>query len=147
MTEAAEQAATRSGIEAWVRAVRPEQWTKNLLVFAALIFGLRLGEPQAVVHALIAFVAFCAASSGGYLLNDVRDLERDRLHPTKRKRPIASGAIAVPAGLIGGAILIVGAGGPDAETARVYTESWAAHHFYYFRSYHSMIDTFRRIGD
>jgi 4-hydroxybenzoate polyprenyltransferase len=109
VTEAAEQAAPHSGLGAWVRALRPDQWTKNLLVFAALIFGLRLLEPEAALRAVLAFVSFCAASSGGYLLNDVRDLERDRVHPSKRRRPIASGAISVPAAVVGAAILIAAA--------------------------------------
>jgi 4-hydroxybenzoate polyprenyltransferase len=88
---------------AWVRALRPDQWTKNVLVFAGLVFALRLGDPDAVLRALVAFASFCAVSSAVYLLNDVRDLERDRLHPTKRNRPIAAGSI--PAG---GALVVAG---------------------------------------
>jgi 4-hydroxybenzoate polyprenyltransferase len=75
-------------------ALRPHQWTKNLIVFAGLIFGLRLGDPGAVVNAVIAFGVFCALSGVVYLINDVRDRESDRLHPVKSRRPIASGALS-----------------------------------------------------
>ncbi len=97
---------------ALLRSMRPKQWVKNVLVAAApgaahLLFHARIAEKTAV-----AFVVFCLAASGGYLLNDVRDLEADRNHPTKRLRPIASGALPVPialgaaAGLIGLAVII-----------------------------------------
>jgi 4-hydroxybenzoate polyprenyltransferase len=98
-------AATRGSLIAWLLAARPEQWSKNVLVFAALVFGLRLLDPDALVRAGGAFVAFCAASSGVYLLNDLRDLERDRLHPTKRNRPLASGQI--PARAAGGVAVLL----------------------------------------
>ena len=103
------QAATRSSPAAWIRAVRPEQWTKNVLVFAALVFGLRLFDLDSVIRAMGAFVAFCAACSAVYLLNDVRDLERDRLHPQKRLRPIAAGSISVGAALGAACVLAAGA--------------------------------------
>ncbi len=82
------------------RSLRPKQWTKNGIVLAALLFAL--GDPSqhtgqdAVVRAALAMILFCLASSGIYLLNDVRDVELDRLHPTKRLRPIAAGELAVP---------------------------------------------------
>ncbi len=84
---------------AWIRALRPDQWTKNLLVFAGLVFALRLFDPDALLRASIAFAAFSLVSSAVYLGNDVRDLERDRLHPMKRNRPIAAGAIPTGAAL------------------------------------------------
>jgi 4-hydroxybenzoate polyprenyltransferase len=77
-----------------VRALRPSEWIKNLLVFAGLLFGGRLDDAGAVGDATLTFIAFCAISSAGYLLNDLRDLEHDRRHPEKRARPIASGALA-----------------------------------------------------
>lgn len=77
------------------QALRPYQWSKNLLVFAGLVFSLDLLQPGKVVAAAVAFVAFCAASSAVYLVNDVIDRERDRYHPTKRLRPIASGRIGI----------------------------------------------------
>ena len=77
-----------------IRALRPQEWIKNLLVFAGVLFSGRLDSGEAIVDATITFVAFCAISSAGYLLNDLRDREHDRLHPEKRDRPIASGAVA-----------------------------------------------------
>jgi decaprenyl-phosphate phosphoribosyltransferase len=76
-----------------VQAARPRQWPKNLLVFAAPVAGASLGRHNGFAYALAAFVAFTAASSAVYLINDVVDVERDRLHPTKRLRPIASGRL------------------------------------------------------
>jgi 4-hydroxybenzoate polyprenyltransferase len=77
-----------------IRALRPSEWIKNLLVFAGVLFSGRLDSGDAVADAVITFVAFCAISSAGYLFNDLRDRELDRLHPEKRRRPIASGAIS-----------------------------------------------------
>jgi 4-hydroxybenzoate polyprenyltransferase len=77
-----------------VRTLRPEQWTKNLIVFAALLFGQRLLDPEAVTRALAAFVVFCVLSGVVYLVNDLFDRDADRLHPTKRFRPIASGELS-----------------------------------------------------
>jgi 4-hydroxybenzoate polyprenyltransferase len=74
-------------------SMRPEQWTKNLIVFAALIFGHRLFDPAAVTRSLAAFLIFCALSSVAYLVNDVSDREADRRHPLKRLRPIAAGTL------------------------------------------------------
>ena len=76
-------------------ALRPGQWTKNLLVFAGLIFGQKLLIPADVATAAAAFGLFCLFSGVVYLVNDISDREADRLHPTKSKRPIASGAISV----------------------------------------------------
>jgi len=77
-----------------LRALRPSEWIKNLLVFAGLLFSGRLDEGGAVLDASLTFVAFCAIASAGYLLNDLRDRDDDRRHPEKRSRPIASGAVA-----------------------------------------------------
>lgn len=74
--------------------MRPEQWVKNLVLFAALVFGQKLGEPRAVLRSLLGFTLFCALSGAVYLLNDLRDLERDRLHPVKRHRPLAAGKLS-----------------------------------------------------
>jgi 4-hydroxybenzoate polyprenyltransferase len=93
-------------------AMRPSEWIKNLLVFAGLLFSQKLGQGQQVVDATIAFVAFCAISSAGYLFNDLRDGPLDRQHPKKRHRPIASGelspstAAAASVGLVVGALTI-----------------------------------------
>jgi len=89
--------------------MRPHQWTKNLAVFAALVFAQKLGirgdELAATLSAVAAFFLFCAASSATYLLNDVCDVERDRRHPRKCRRPIASGELSVKTALIASAIL------------------------------------------
>lgn len=84
-------------------ALRPAQWSKNGLVLLALIFSRRLADPGAVGRVLVAFVAFCLASSAVYVLNDIADRHRDRRHPTKRLRPIASGRLALQLALALGA--------------------------------------------
>jgi 4-hydroxybenzoate polyprenyltransferase len=99
-----ERAAVRAADPAaLVRSMRPEQWTKNLIVFAALIFGRRLFDPAAVGLSLAAFLIFCALSSVVYLLNDVIDRDADRLHAVKSRRPIASGELSVRAALVAAA--------------------------------------------
>jgi len=80
---------------ALIRSLRPRQWVKNVFVFAALVFGQRFIEPTAVLRSLAAFAVFCALSSAVYLINDIADREADRLHPTKRRRPIAAGLLSV----------------------------------------------------
>jgi 4-hydroxybenzoate polyprenyltransferase len=75
-------------------SLRPHQWTKNLLVFAGLIFAQRLFDRHALTTSIAAFAVFCALSSVVYLVNDLYDRDADRLHPIKAKRPIASGALA-----------------------------------------------------
>ena len=93
-----------------VTSLRPEQWSKNLLLFAGLIFGGRLLEMEAVLSATVAFVLFCALSGAVYLFNDVWDRDSDQRHPLKRERPIAAGtlatstALAVAAALGGSAV-------------------------------------------
>ena len=89
-------------------SLRPEQWTKNLLLFAGLIFGGRLLDPAAVGSALAAFVIFCALSGAMYIVNDVHDREADRLHPLKQARPLASGTLGVGTAL--GAATVIGVG-------------------------------------
>lgn len=78
-----------------VRLVRPTQWVKNLLVFAALIFSRHLFDPAHLGLAIVAFTSFCALASAAYVWNDVHDAEKDRLHPEKRLRPIAAGRVSV----------------------------------------------------
>ena len=79
------------------RLARPHQWIKNALVLAALVFGQRLFVFHDVVLAIVAFVAFCALSSGGYILNDIADRDADRLNPEKCDRPLARGDLTVAA--------------------------------------------------
>jgi 4-hydroxybenzoate polyprenyltransferase len=87
-------------------ALRPAQWTKNLIVFAALIFGQRLLDVEAVVRATVAFLAFCALSGVVYVVNDVVDRDADRQHPIKRRRPIAAGDLSVSLALGSAAVLL-----------------------------------------
>jgi 4-hydroxybenzoate polyprenyltransferase len=77
-----------------LRLLRLRQWTKNLLLFAALVFAEKLFDADAVVLASLGFAAFCLASSSVYVINDLLDVELDRRHPDKRNRPITSGAIS-----------------------------------------------------
>lgn len=79
-----------------VQALRPYQWGKNALVFAALVFAQKLGDPDKGLLAVAALGIFCAAASSVYLFNDIVDRERDRRHPVKRERPIAAGRVGVP---------------------------------------------------
>lgn len=81
-------------------SLRPSQWTKNLIVFAALMFGQRLLDPASLLSASIAFTIFCALSGVVYLINDVADRDADRRHPVKMYRPIASGAVPVRTALL-----------------------------------------------
>jgi 4-hydroxybenzoate polyprenyltransferase len=87
-------------------SLRPHQWTKNLFVLAPLAFSKHLFDGDAVVRAGAALVAFCALSGGVYLINDLVDVERDRLHPLKRQRPIASGALRARTARAAAAVLL-----------------------------------------
>lgn len=82
---------------AMLRLMRPHQWLKNVFVFAGLLFGHAWAQSEVVERVLWAFAAFCCASSLVYILNDWRDRSVDALHPTKRHRPLASGAVSLPA--------------------------------------------------
>jgi 4-hydroxybenzoate polyprenyltransferase len=88
-------------------ALRPRQWTKNLLLFAGIIFAAKLGDVSRWAEAVAAFVAYCAASSAGYLVNDVRDAPHDRLHPVKRARPIARGELSQRLAEVLAALLVI----------------------------------------
>ncbi|MVA76454.1 decaprenyl-phosphate phosphoribosyltransferase [Auraticoccus sp. F435] len=90
-------AGPRHRLPAAVRAMRPRQWTKNVLVFTAPLASGQLLEPAVLGRAALAFVAFCLISACVYLVNDIRDVAEDRLHPKKRYRPIAAGELRVPA--------------------------------------------------
>jgi 4-hydroxybenzoate polyprenyltransferase len=92
---------------ALVVAMRPPEWIKNLLVFAGLLFSQKLKEGPQVVDAVATFVAFCAISSAGYLVNDLRDAPLDRRHPEKRHRPIASRELSEGVAATAAALLTV----------------------------------------
>jgi 4-hydroxybenzoate polyprenyltransferase len=78
-----------------LKSMRPHQWVKNIFVAAPLVFAERVGDVNASLRTLAAFAIFCLLSSAVYLVNDLVDIEKDRAHPVKRKRPIASGALSV----------------------------------------------------
>ena len=90
----------RSPSRAALVALRPRQWTKNLLVFAGIVFAAKLDDPVRWLEACACFAAYCAISSASYVANDVRDRHDDRLHPVKRARPIARGELTPRAALI-----------------------------------------------
>src|SRR5687768_15855457 len=99
-TEATAQADELTGVRksgrVWpaLRALRAHQWIKNLLVFVPVLMAHRVTDAPALTAAALAFVAWCLAASGVYLVNDLLDLEADRRHPHKRRRPLASGALS-----------------------------------------------------
>jgi len=99
--------ARRGTARALLAAMRPRQWIKNLLVLAVPAAAGRLGHGDVAADTAIAFAAFCLASAGTYLLNDVWDHEADRIHPVKRRRPIASGELSVPAATVAAAVMLV----------------------------------------
>jgi 4-hydroxybenzoate polyprenyltransferase len=99
-------AVARPMILSLVLSLRPSQWTKNLIIFGGLMFGLRLTDGSSVLRAVAAFVIFCGLSGVVYLINDVADREADRRHPVKRFRPIASGDLPVRVAL--GAAVVIG---------------------------------------
>src|SRR5207249_4661612 len=88
------------GLKATWRALRPHQWAKNLLLFVPLVAAHRVGDPGMVAASLLAFVSFCLVASSAYILNDLLDLGADRVHARKRFRPLASGALSIPAGVL-----------------------------------------------
>ena len=96
-----------SMIGAIVKTGRPRQWIKNFLVFAALIFDRKLGDLPAFLHTLAGFALFCLISSAVYTINDLADLEADRLHPQKRNRPLASGALSPRIAIVEISILLL----------------------------------------
>ena len=100
MSTSTEIAVQPQRLPAAVRAMRPKQWVKNLLVGAAPLAAGRLFESSVLVGVALAFVAFCLVSASVYLVNDVRDVAEDRLHPRKRFRPIAAGELKPPTALL-----------------------------------------------
>jgi decaprenyl-phosphate phosphoribosyltransferase len=91
-----------------LKAARPHQWVKNLFVAAPLVFARRMYDPDAVGRSLLAVLCFCLLSSAVYLINDIVDVEKDRAHPLKRFRPIASGAIGVGTARVAAGVAAVG---------------------------------------
>lgn len=93
-------------LNGFVRSLRPEQWTKNLVVFGALVFSRNFTNLPMIETSVLLFALFCLVSSSVYLFNDVIDYEKDRLHPRKSKRPIASGALSRKTAIIVAIILV-----------------------------------------
>lgn len=84
-----------------IRLLRPRQWIKNAFVLAPLVFAREYANAESIRNAALAFALFCIASSASYIVNDLRDIERDRLHPTKKtRRPLAAGTVTPQAALI-----------------------------------------------
>ncbi len=100
-----QRASGRSTPVALVAAMRPRQWLKNVLVFAAPLAAGSIFELDVLLPSILAFVVFCLMSSATYLINDIRDIEADRAHPTKCRRPIAAGEL--PIGLAVGASIVL----------------------------------------
>ncbi|GAA5047212.1 decaprenyl-phosphate phosphoribosyltransferase [Nocardia callitridis] len=90
-----------------IKAVRPRQWIKNVLVLAAPLAAGTATDASVLWHVAIAFVVFCMAASGIYLVNDALDVEADRAHPTKRNRPIAAGVVPVNLAYVLSAVLLI----------------------------------------
>ncbi len=116
---------SRAGLVAaeFLRMARVRHWIKNLLVFAPLLFSLRLTDPASFVRVFVVFVSFCLGASGLYIINDIVDREKDRHHPRKRLRPIAAGRVPVPAAATAGTVVLAAAlvVAGSAGTAPMYT--------------------------
>jgi 4-hydroxybenzoate polyprenyltransferase len=110
----------RDPTRAAIVAMRPQEWIKNLLVYAGVLFSGKFDELDAVAAATVTFLAFCAVASAGYLINDTHDAELDRQHPTKRRRPIAAGELGARTAIVlAGVLIVVGIGGSLAAEGAV----------------------------
>ena len=98
-------------MKAWLKLIRIKQWVKNAFVLAPLLFSFQFTDIPSVLSALYAFLAFSFIASAHYIVNDIQDREKDALHPQKKYRPIASGAISVKKGLVATLLLLYGGGG------------------------------------
>ena len=96
-------------LKALIKTMRPRQWTKNLIIFAALVFDRQLGLEHwnATLRTMAGFVIFCLLSGLVYIINDIADIEADRIHPEKRKRPIAAGQLPVKVAIIAGTTIFL----------------------------------------
>ena len=94
-------------IGALIKELRPRQWSKNLLLFAGVLFSQQAGHPELLLRAAAGFLTFSLLAGTVYLLNDLRDIEQDRWHPKKRERPIASGRLPVPVAWVAVVVLLL----------------------------------------
>ncbi len=98
---------SRTSLKDLIVSLRPHQWTKNLVIFAPLIFAKELNDPEKLLLSFAAFLNFCFLSSGVYLINDVLDYEKDRHHPEKKARPVAAGRVRLSTALSMGIFLYI----------------------------------------
>ncbi len=94
---------TFATVSALIKSMRPNQWMKNLILFAGVIFAQQLSSPDLVLKTVAAFVLFCLLSSVIYIINDIKDMDKDRVHPLKSKRPIAAGELSVSFAMVSAA--------------------------------------------
>jgi 4-hydroxybenzoate polyprenyltransferase len=134
-------------IPALVEALRPKQWTKNLLLFVGVVFSQHLGEPAMLLRAAAGFLAFSLLAGSVYVLNDLQDVESDRQHPKKSRRPIASGRLPAAVAWVALPVLwaVVAAlawwlGPPFAWTAAIYLVNNFA--YSYWLKHHVILDVF-----
>ncbi len=97
----------RKNFSGLLRTMRPRQWLKNVIVFAALVFDGKLFAPDLFARTAMIFVAFCLLSSSVYIINDLVDMEKDRQHPRKRMRPLASGQVLPQVAIVAAGVLAV----------------------------------------
>lgn len=94
-------------LRALLKTMRPRQWAKNIFLFAAVVFDKQLIIPNSLLRTVAGFVLFCFISSAVYIFNDLSDVEADREHPEKRKRPIASGKLPIGVAWVAGVLLVI----------------------------------------
>jgi 4-hydroxybenzoate polyprenyltransferase len=94
-------------LKSLLKTMRPKQWAKNVFLLAAIVFDRKLTDPDAIQHTLIGVIAFSLIASVVYIINDIADVEADRQHPTKRKRPIAAGKLSIPAAWVSAIVLLL----------------------------------------
>ena len=131
VNEQSEPAATRSApgqLKLLLKTMRPKQWTKNVFVWAALVFDVKLFDRGPFLRTLATFLLFCLISGAVYIINDLVDIEKDRRHPTKRNRPLASGALNPRFAAIAAGIIVAGSLPVALAVDRAATHTGAAGH-------------------
>jgi 4-hydroxybenzoate polyprenyltransferase len=114
-------------LKAILKTMRPKQWAKNVFLFAALVFDRKLTNLDAILHTIVGAIAFSLVASIVYIINDIADVEADRLHPTKRMRPIAAGSLPIPVARVIAFLLLLVA----FPTAYLLSPSFALIAFFY----------------